>query len=248
MWSFLPESASTTSEVSDTQNYDPQRSQLQGADSKGRQRTTMPAVYFRGFCKAIVADIKRYVNRINYNNQTTTSTTSVTNVDLAVKLLRALSIVWCLENAVMLHPCQHLQRHLRSRSHVTTSLPDLIEQFKREAMRHPALHDIKLQISYEMPAIDTLMLKLLLMKIVEESVNVIEAHKQKYRRWTEDPVYLAVAPKILKRVIDIKGICCTRRAEELPLPMPYLRTASAPWRLVFKGDIKSWITMQTAGH
>ncbi|CAJ1351761.1 unnamed protein product, partial [Effrenium voratum] len=126
---------------------------------------------------------------------------------------------------------------------VTTTLPDLMEQFKREAMRHPTIHDIKLTMDYEMPAIDTLMLKLLFLKVVEEGVNIIEAHKQKYRHWTEDPVYLAIARKIFKKVLDVKGICCTLHDDEIPVPMPYLRTASAPLRLVFKGDVKCWTAL-----
>ena len=84
-------------------------------------------------------------------------------------------------------------------------------------MRHPTIHDIKLTMDYEMPAIDTLMLKLLFLKVVEEGVNIIEAHKQKYRHWTEDPVYLAIARKIFKKVLDVKGICCTLHDDEIPV-------------------------------
>ena len=63
-------------------------------------------------------------------------------------------------------------------------------------------------------------------------MNIIEAHKQKYRHWTEDPVYLAIARKIFKKVLDVKGICCTLHDDEIPVPMPYLRTVhrSSPMR------------------
>ena len=44
--------------------------------------------------------------------------------------------------------------------------------------------DIKLTVDYQLTVVDTLMLKLLFLNMVEESVNVIEAHKQKYQRST----------------------------------------------------------------
>ncbi|CAJ1458578.1 unnamed protein product [Effrenium voratum] len=219
-------------------------SQLQGSDHLGRQRTIMAAVYPRGFCKAIIADIKRFIAKPSRGHEDYHIYYKCDRCRLGREAPPGT------QHSLVPRECRHASSlptpetsSAKVSRNVTTTLPDLMEQFKREAMRHPTTHDIKLAMDYEMPAIDTLMLKLLFLKVVEEGVNVIEAHKQKYRHWTEDPVYLAIARKIFKKVLDVKGICCTLHDDEIPVPMPYVRTASAPSRLVFKGDVKCWTAL-----
>ncbi|CAJ1364862.1 unnamed protein product [Effrenium voratum] len=162
-------------------------SQLQGSDHLGRQRTIMAAVYPRGFCKAIIADIKRFIGKPSRGHEDYHIYYKCDRCRLGREAPPGT------QHSLVPRECRHASSlptpetsSAKVSRNVTTTLPDLMEQFKREAMRHPTIHDIKLAMDYEMPAIDTLMLKLLFLKVVEEGVNVIEAHKQKYRRWTED--------------------------------------------------------------
>ena len=47
--------------------------------------------------------------------------------------------------------------------------------------------------------------------------------------------------KVFSKLMDVKGMCTTLHAEVLPTPMPYLRTESAPFRIVIRGEVKNWI-------
>ncbi|CAE7272753.1 RE1 [Symbiodinium natans] len=88
------------------------------------------------------------------------------------------------------------------------------------------------------------MLKSLLLELVNDSVNIISAKKGKHNHWSQDPVHLAVLRKILARLMTVKGVSTSLHCETLPLPMPFLRTDSAPLRMIIKGDVKAW-TMKT---
>ena len=71
-------------------------------------------------------------------------------------------------------------------------------------------------------------------------MNVISEEKGKHNHWTQDPVHLGVLRKVFGRVLDVKGVCTSLQAETYPLPMPFLRTESAPFRVIVRGEVKNW--------
>lgn len=88
------------------------------------------------------------------------------------------------------HRSQRQEVHRQHQSG-TGRLPNLhllqvrqVPAWARSAERSLVPRDIKLTVDYQLTVVDTLMLKLLFLNMVEESVNVIEAHKQKYQRST----------------------------------------------------------------
>ena len=130
---------------------------------------------------------------------------------------------------------------------VVTPLPQLVDEFRQAAMKRANLDEVLLQWpeGVTVPAVDSLMLKHLLLCLVEDSVNVISEQKGKHNHWSQDPVLLAVLRKIFGRYLDVKGVCTSLHAERLPLPMPFLRTESAPYRLIIRGEVKKWTVKTT---
>ena len=130
---------------------------------------------------------------------------------------------------------------------VVTPLPQLVEEFRQAALKRANLDEVLLQWpeGVTVPAVDSLMLKHLLLCLVEDSVNVISEQKGKHNHWSQDPVHLAVLRKIFGRYLDVKGVCTSLQAERLPLPMPFLRTESAPYRLIIRGEVKKWTVKTT---
>ena len=128
------------------------------------------------------------------------------------------------------------------RAAVTTPLPQLLEEFKEAALHRENLDDVKVQWpeGVTLSAVDSLMFKHLLLCLVEDSVNVISETKGKHDHWSQDPVHLGVLRKVFGRVLDVKGVCTSLHAEHYPLPMPFLRTESAPFRVIIRGEVKRW--------
>ena len=124
-----------------------------------------------------------------------------------------------------------------------TPLPQLMEEFKERALRKQNLDDVKLQLppDVEFAAVDKLMLKSLLLELVNDSVNIISEKKGKHNHWSQDPLHLAVLRKVLSKFMTVKGVSTSLHCETLPLPMPFLRTESAPLRMIIKGEVKAWI-------
>ncbi|CAE7280604.1 RE2, partial [Symbiodinium microadriaticum] len=128
------------------------------------------------------------------------------------------------------------------RTAVTTPIDELIEQFKQSALKQTNLDMVKVQMPEDvtMTAVDTLILKKLLLQLVEDSVNIISEQKIKQYHWSQDPLHLAVLRKLFSKLMTVKGVCCSLHSETLPLPMPFLRTESAPLRLIIRGEVKAW--------
>ena len=128
------------------------------------------------------------------------------------------------------------------RTAVTTPLPQLLEEFKQAALRRENLDEVKIQWpeGATITAVDSLTLKHLLLCLVEDSVNVISETKGKRNHWSQDPVHLGVLRRVFGRVLDVKGVCTSLHAEHYPLPMPFLRTESAPYRLIIRGEVNRW--------
>ena len=128
------------------------------------------------------------------------------------------------------------------RTAVTTPVDELLEQFKQQALKKPNLDMVKLQMPEDMSmtAVDTIMLKSLLLQLVDDSVNIISESKGKHYHWSQDPLHLAILRKLFFKLLTVKGVCTSLHAESLPLPMPFLRTDSAPLRLIIRGEAKAW--------
>ena len=117
-----------------------------------------------------------------------------------------------------------------------------MEEFRQAALKRANLDEVMIQWpeGVSVPAVDSLMLKHLLLCLVEDSVNIISEQKGKHNHWSQDPVHLGVLRKIFGRYLDVKGVCTSLHAEQFPLPMPFLRTESAPYRLIIRGEVKKW--------
>ncbi|CAE7229802.1 RE1, partial [Symbiodinium sp. CCMP2456] len=128
------------------------------------------------------------------------------------------------------------------RAAVVTPLPQLLEEFREAALRRANLDDVKVQWpeGVTLSSVDSLMFKHLLLCLVEDSVNVISETAGKHNHWSQDPVHLGVLRKVFGKVLDVKGVCVTLHAEHFPLPMPFLRTESAPFRVIIRGEVKRW--------
>ena len=128
------------------------------------------------------------------------------------------------------------------RSMVKTPLSQLIEEFKQNALRKPNLDDIKLQMPEGLifSAVDTITLKSLLTELVNDSVNIISEAKGKHNHWSQDPLHLAILRKIFAKSMTVKGVSTSLQSETLPTPMPFLRTESAPLRMIIRGEVKAW--------
>ena len=129
------------------------------------------------------------------------------------------------------------------RTAVNTLMPQLLEEFKQAAMKKPNLDEVKVQLpeGMTMTAVDSIMLKHLLLELVNDSVNIISERKGKQNHWSQDPLHTAVLRKIFGKLIMVKGVSVSLHAETFPLPMPFLRTESAPLRMVIRGEVKSWV-------
>ncbi|CAE7765903.1 RE2 [Symbiodinium sp. KB8] len=128
------------------------------------------------------------------------------------------------------------------RTAVTTPMNELLEQFKQKALKQQNLDIMKLQLPDDMTmtAVDTIMLKSLLVQLVEDSVNIISEKKTKHHHWSQDPLHLAILRKLFGKIMTVKGVSTSLHVETLPLPMPFLRTDSAPLRLIIRGEVKAW--------
>eukprot|EP00439_Symbiodinium_sp_Y106_P056295 s2395_g7.t2 len=181
-----------------------------------RMSTAFPQL----FCKAIIKDIVKYLKTINEKP---------TGIFAAGRDLARSTASSSKDPAII-------------RNAVTTPLPQLLEEFKQAAMKRENLDDVKVNWpeGVTVSAIDSVLFKHLLLCLVEDSVNVISEEKGKHNHWTQDPVHLGVLRKVFGRVLDVKGVCTSLQAETYPQPMPFLRTESAPFRVIVRGEVKNW--------
>ena len=181
-----------------------------------RMSTAFPQL----FCKAIIKDIVKYLKTINEKP---------TGIFAAGRDQARSTASSSKDPAII-------------RNAVTTLLPQLLEEFKQAAMKRENLDDVKVNWpeGVTVSAIDSVLFKHLLLCLVEDSVNVISEEKGKHNHWTQDPVHLGVLRKVFGRVLDVKGVCTSLQAETYPQPMPFLRTESAPFRVIVRGEVKNW--------
>ena len=135
-----------------------------------------------------------------------------------------------------------LQPQPSARSAVTTPMPQLIEEFRQRAMKKPNLDEMKVQMPGDMKlsAIDMVTLKSLLTELLNDSINIVAEQKGKHNHWSQDPLHLAILRKIFAKYMTDKGVSTSLHAEVLPLPMPFLRTETAPLRMIIRGEVRAW--------
>ena len=229
--------------------------QLQ-ASYGGINRTTSAAVYPVRLCKAIIEDVKKFSRR--HKNE-------VYHYDIYYEVYHYDIYYKCekcrlgknappgVEHSLVPRECRHASKlpnesapasssaGVNVRRIVNVSVHQLMEEFRQEAMKHKNLDDIMLRCPehIKLTAMENVTLRYVLMKLLEDSVNIISETKSKHMHWTEDAVYLTTVRGIFRKILDVKEICCAPHAQTTPMPMPYLRTASL--RMVIKGDVKRWV-------
>ena len=105
------------------------------------------------------------------------------------------------------------------RNAVTTPLPQMIEEFRQQAMRRPNLDGMKIQTPEDMQlsAIDMVTLKSLLTELIKDSINIISEQKGKHNHWSQDPLHLAILRKIFAKYMNVKGVSTSLHTEVLYL-------------------------------
>ena len=222
------------------------------ATFKGMNRTTLAAVYPHQFCRAMVKDIKKFIEKsaesffIGYKCQKCALGKDAPPGTEHTLVPRECRHASALPTPATSSSSQAPVEPPHARTAVTTPIPQLLEEYKQAAMRKPNLDDIKLQLpeGFVMTAVDTLMIKSLLTDLVNDSVNIISERKGKHNHWSQDPLHLAILRKVFNKVMNVKGVCTSLHAETFPLPMPFLRTESAPLRMIIRGEVKAW-TLKT---
>ena len=226
------------------------------ATFQGMNRTTLAAVYPHQLCRAIVKDVKKFLSKvgagvahfIGYKCEK-----CALGKDAPPGTEHTLVPRECRHASALPTPGEATSSSNAAptpsppvRTAVTTPIPQLLEEYKRNALKKPNLDEIKLQLptGFTMTAVDTVMLKSLLVDLVNDSVNIISEMKGKHNHWSQDPLHIAVLRRIFFKVINVKGVCVSLHAESYPMPMPFLRTESAPLRMIIRGDVKAW-TMKT---
>ena len=220
------------------------------ATFQGKNRTTLAAIYPHQFCRALIKGFKKFLTKdrqayfIGYKCE---------------KCALGRNAPPGTEHTLIPRECRHASSlptpaaasssndpaprpGIPVRAAVTTPMPQLIEECKQAALKKPNLDEIKIQLpdGMTMSAVDTLMLKSLLTDIVNDSVNIISEYKGKHNHWSQDPLHIALLRRILAKVMNVKGVCASLHAETFPLPMPFLRTETAPLRMIIRGEVKSW--------
>ena len=221
---------------------------------QGKDKTTMAAVYPHQLCKGIIRDIKKFVARTNEHGymiyykcekcrlgRGAPPGVEHTMVPKECRYGQPAFREPTSSSSASLLPGPHTTS-LPARAAVNTPLPQLLEEFREAAMKRKQLDEVKVNMpdNISLTAIESVMLKHLLLSLVEDSVNIISEEKGKHNHWSQDPVHLGVLRKIFSKVMNVKGVCTSLHAETCPLPMPFLRTESAPLRMIIKGDVKLW--------
>ena len=218
------------------------------ATYKGMNRTTLAAVYPHQFCRAMIKDVKKFIAAdkesyfIGYKCQKCALGKGAPPGTEHTLIPRECRHASSLPTPATSSASRSSQDPPPVRTAVTTPVPQLLEEYKQAALRKANLDDIKLQLPSDMglTAVDTVMLKSLLTDLVNDSVNIISEKKGKHNHWSQDPLHLAILRKIFHKAMNVKGVCTSLHAETFPLPMPFLRTESAPLRMIIRGEVKAW--------
>ena len=226
---------------------------------QGVSRTASAAVYPHLLCRAIVKDIMKYIS----------SGRSSTMISFfgykCEKCALGRNAPPGLEHTFIPKECRHASKFkepeassapassssapsgvnpgLPVRAVVNTPMPQLLEEYQQKAMKSKNLDQIRIQFPDtfpELPAVHSVMLKQLLTDLISDSVNILSEHKGQHNHWSQDPLHLALLRKILGKMMLVRGVCVSLHAEVYPQPMPFLRTESAPLRMIIRGDVASW--------
>ena len=220
--------------------------QLQGS-SNGKLRTTQAAVYPGRFCKAIVADIMKYIQGNKSGAPQTTYLTNHQHTEIYYKCER------CRLGRAAPPDMEHtlVPRECR----VAASLPTPASSTAQVPIRRACsdYSSYRLGSGVQGPSSSFTRGRRSQRQCsrgvpvhcgrddhLKYLFSIISAKTDKYTHWNEDPIYLSILKQLFRKSLTVKGVCCTLHAEMIPTPMPYLRTSAAPLRIVIKGDVKRW--------
>ena len=202
------------------------------ATFNGMNRTALAAVYPHQLCQAIIRDVKKFLSAsargrpvyfIGYKCQ---KCTLGKNAPPGVE--HSLVPRECRHASALPTPSTQASSSSNrgspslppppSRTVVTTPITQLLDEFRQMALKKENLDEVRIQPpeTWSLPAVDTLMLKHLLVQMVDDSINVISESKGQQAHWTQDPVHIAVLRKVFSKFMTVKGACLALHPDRTP--------------------------------
>ena len=218
---------------------------LQGV-YQGNNRTTLAAVYPEGLCRALIRDIKNY---INHKSKITESYYKCERC----AMWRAATAD--LEHNFLPGECRYGKwpegedpREKRRLEKEEREKEDIFETFRREALKNEKVMQGKLAAhpSLAFDSEQTAVLKMCLIKLLSESVIKFEDLEKKkkadqnYVHWLEDPTALSWMQRTFKDYLKINGVMACLQPWSKPSATPVLSEDQAHLRLLVYGNIGSW--------
>ena len=217
---------------------------LQGA-FQGMNRTTMAAVYPEAMCKAIIKDVKNFINHKMILHE---------NFYKCEKCAMGRAATADMEHSFIPGECRHGRwpagenpREKKRLEEEKRQGDDIFENFRNKALKDPRVLKGKMSIHTDFALNNEQMsvLKMVLVKLLQESIDEFEAlDKEKkqhdYVHWLEDPTAFSWLKKVFQDYIDVKGISAHLQPWAKPMPTPVLQLQEAPVRVLLQGDVGVW--------
>ena len=217
---------------------------LQGS-VQGMNRTTMAAVYPTGMRRALIKDIKRF---INYKSHFVESYYKCERCSMGRAALDSM------EHSFIPGECRYGKwpegddpRDKRKMIKEQQDRDNIMEKFKKEALQNEKVMHGKLAAHPDI-AFDseqTAILKMCLVRLLAESINKFEELEKKkghhdYVHWLEDSVAMSWMKRTLKEYLDVHGVLACLQPWSKPTPAPMLSPEQSPLRLLLYGNLTSW--------
>ena len=217
---------------------------LQGA-FQGMNRTTLAAVYPEAMCKAIIKDIKSYINSKMVMHE---------NFYKCEKCAMGRAATADMEHTLIPGECRHGRwpegenpREKKRIEEEKKKEDDIFETFRNKAIKDPRVLSGRMSIHTDFALNNEQMsvLKMILIKLLQESIDEFEAlDKEKknhdYVHWLEDATALSWLRKIFQDYIEVKGISAHLQPWAKPMPTPVLQLQDAPVRVLLQGNVGVW--------
>ena len=217
---------------------------LQGA-FQGMNRTTLAAVYPEAMCKAIIKDIKSYINSKMVMHE---------NFYKCEKCAMGRAATADMEHTFIPGECRHGRwpegenpREKKRIEEEKKKEDDIFETFRNKAIKDPRVLSGRMSIHTDFALNNEQMsvLKMILIKLLQESIDEFEAlDKEKknhdYVHWLEDPTAFSWLKKIFQDYIEVKGISAHLQPWAKPMPTPVLHLQDAPVRVLLQGNAGVW--------
>ena len=205
---------------------------LQGA-VQGMNRTTMAAVYPEALCRALVKDIKYFIDHKN----------SFTSYYKCERCAMGRAATADLLHSKIPGECRYGSKPEKKIFHKD----DIFDDFRTEALENPKVMQGKLSAdpSLSFSSEQTAILKLCFIRLLTESIHNFEkAEKEKvdhnYIHWLKDPVPFGWIKRVLEEHMTFRGAMACLQPWSTPTPHPQLTVEEAPLRMMIRGHIGSW--------